>query len=77
MQKKCPKCGHNRFLAHGHAVQLWKMDENGEFLNTVNDCVDVAHYPSDDDIWTCDKCGYEGEGRTFDYEDEEDKKDPK
>lgn len=76
MQKKCPKCGHNRFLAHAHVAQLWKIDQYGDFLNIKNDCVCVAHYPNDDDIWTCNKCGYKGEGRTFDYENEEDKKDP-
>lgn len=63
--KKCPKCGNNHFFVSAHVVQDWKVDENGNFLETINECSEVTHTPDDEDIWTCSNCNYSDEGKLF------------
>lgn len=63
--KKCPKCGHEEFIVSAHVVQDWLVDKYGTFEKEICACTDVAHFPDDDDLWTCDKCGYEAEGSKF------------
>ena len=66
----CTKCGNKkRFYATAHVVQEWIVDEDGEYIDTYDDCVVVAHYPDDDDIWYCAECGEEVE--VIDIEDGE------
>ena len=50
--KRCPKCGCEEFYVTAHVVQDWIVDCNGDYIKTTEDCVEVAHYPKDDDIWT-------------------------
>ena len=61
MTKKhvCPNgCG-NRFHASAHVTQEWCVDGEGNFIEVVNNCLEVTHKPDNDNIWTCVKCGAE------------------
>lgn len=63
--KRCPKCGHDVFYVSAHVIQDWIVDHNGNFLETIDDCVEVTHFPTDDDLWECAKCSYNDEGHKF------------
>lgn len=65
MAKRCPKCNGKRFLVTVHVTQTWLVDEDDEFIDRVTDCDEVTHRADDDDMWCCDKCGYEAVGREF------------
>lgn len=62
MNKKhyCPKCGNDTFFTVAHVAQTWKVDDEGNWLETVSTDETVAH-PHDDNIWTCTKCGADAE----------------
>lgn len=62
---RCPKCGAEAFEVTAHVTQDWKIDSCGNFLECLNDCVEVTHSPDDDDMWTCANCGFSAEGRRF------------
>ena len=68
--KKCPRCGNNKFYITAHVTQDWVVDENGNFLETYNDCIDVLHYPDDEDLWQCTECGFEAEGEEFEIKED-------
>lgn len=59
MKHICPYCGGRRFAVTAHVTQDWIVDEDGNWQETTNDCVEVIHHPDDDDVWCCDKCGKE------------------
>ena len=63
--KKCPRCGGEHFLVDAHIVQEWIVDTKGFFEEVATDCVEVIHKPNDEDVWQCESCGYEGEGKKF------------
>lgn len=63
--KKCPKCGSTEFIVTAHVTQSWRVDANGDFLNSVTECDEVTHKPDDDDIWSCATCKFEAAGREF------------
>ena len=63
--KQCPRCGSKCFCVTAHVTQDWIVDENGMFLRSINDCVEVTHSPDDEDIWECESCGYSGTGKEF------------
>lgn len=65
--KKCPICGGTNFFVSVHVVQDWLVDENGNWIDTENDCVEVTHRPDDIDWWQCANCGYEDRGKEFNY----------
>ena len=67
--KRCPRCGNNRFLVSAHVVQEWVVDENGMYDRMSEDCVEVTHFPDDDDIWECKACKYSAEGRVFEVKE--------
>ena len=67
--KRCPKCGHQKFIVAVELIQLWEVDEEGEFAGVVSDCEQVLRYPKDDAIWECKKCHYEAEGSEFNVEE--------
>ena len=69
--KKCPKCGNETFYVSAHVIQDWIVDSDGEFLDVVDDCVEVAHFPKDYDLWECAKCNYNDRGDKFNVEDDE------
>jgi ribosomal protein S27AE len=64
-RKKCPKCGAGVFYVSAHVIQDWEVDEYGNFINTIDDCVEVTHHPDDNDLWECVKCGCNAPGRDF------------
>lgn len=47
---RCPVCGANSFEVTTHVTQDWKIDCNGTFLEALNECVEVTHYPDEMDI---------------------------
>jgi len=63
--KQCPKCGAKSFCVTAHVVQEWVVDEYGDFISSNDDCVEVTHFPDDNDIWDCNNCGYSACGREF------------
>lgn len=63
--KRCPKCGAMSFYATVHVTQDWVVDENGDWIRTENDCVEVTHFPNDDDVWDCANCGFSAAGKEF------------
>ena len=59
MNMICPKCGGNEFITTAHVMQDWKVDASGNYLETINGCVQVDRNPDPDNIWTCCRCGSE------------------
>lgn len=55
----CPNCGGKEFITTAHVAQDWKVDENGNFIELVQDATDIIAEPNDDNIWTCASCGSE------------------
>lgn len=66
MSKKCPRCGYvKEFYVSAHVVQDWKVDGDGNFIKSVNDCIEVAHFPNNEDIWECANCHHSAAGKEF------------
>ena len=65
----CPKCGGTEFIVTAHVTQDWKVDTDGDFLQCVQECVEVTHKPDNGDKWACAKCGYCREGSAFTYDE--------
>lgn len=61
----CPVCGAKSFEVTAHVTQDWKIDCNGTFLEALNECVEVTHYPDEMDIWSCSNCDFSAEGKSF------------
>ena len=55
----CPVCGGVRFITTAHVMQEWMVDENGNFIDVVDESVQVTHEPDDDNLWKCAECGAE------------------
>jgi hypothetical protein len=56
----CPLSrNHNEFITTAHVVQDWKVDGLGNFIDVVDDCLQVTHEPEDDNCWECATCGAE------------------
>ena len=53
MKMICPKCGGNEFITTAHVMQDWKVNASGNYLETINGCVQVDRNPDPDNIWTC------------------------
>lgn len=62
---RCPVCGAKSFEVTAHVTQDWKIDCNGTFLEALNECVEVTHYPDEADIWSCANCDFSAEGKSF------------
>lgn len=59
---KCPKSNkHKRFSVTAHVAQEWKVDEKGEFMESLADCLEVTHRPEKGDLFSCLSCGSEAE----------------
>ena len=54
-----PKCGGKKFETTVHVMQSWEVDENGEFIQVLYDCLEITHEADDENIWTCTNCGAE------------------
>lgn len=56
----CPKDeNHNEFITVAHVMQDWKVDSEGNWLDTIDESVEVSFKPNPDNIWTCAICGTE------------------
>ena len=62
---RCHVCGAKSFEVTAHVTQDWKIDCNGTFLEALNECVEVTHYPDEMDIWSCSNCDFSAEGKSF------------
>lgn len=62
---RCPKCGCDTFFATAHVAQDWEIDEHGTFVRCKQDCTEVDHYPDEDDVIDCARCGYSSSGSDF------------
>ena len=60
--KRCPVCGGARFGVTAHVAQDWLVDGDGRFMKEMDSCIEVIHFPDDDDIWDCHECGYSAAG---------------
>ena len=50
---------HKRFSASAHVVQLWEVDELGNYEGTIEECTEITHKPDKDNLWECLDCGAE------------------
>jgi hypothetical protein len=57
----CPNGCNSGFYTTAHVMQEWKLDNNGNYIETMEDCLEVTAYPHDDNVWACAKCGAEAE----------------
>ena len=58
MKVICPKNKkHKTFLTVAHVMQEWKVNEHGELIDIMDDCLEVTHRPDTGNIWTCTTCG--------------------
>lgn len=48
---------HDTFITSVHVVQDWLVDRDGDWIQDVNDCVDVIRSVSPDEVWVCAHCG--------------------
>ena len=63
--KRCPKCGAEIFYVTAHVTQDWKVNANENWIETMDDCVEVMHFADDTDIWECANCAYADRGYVF------------
>jgi hypothetical protein len=47
---------HNRFSTIVHVAQDWVVDENGNWLETLNECSQVTHGPKKGNFFLCRVC---------------------
>ena len=62
---RCPVCGAECFEVTAHVTQDWKIDCSGTFLEALDECVEVTHYPEETDIWNCANCAFSAVGKSF------------
>jgi len=60
-KRACPKgCDPSAgFYTTAHVVQEWRVNQNGDFVATASECLEVTHGPHEDNVWTCVTCGEE------------------
>lgn len=58
MYAQCPKDkSHSRFRTSAHVSQDWEVDNDGGWVNTIVECLEVTHDPHPDNLWLCLQCG--------------------
>ena len=67
--KRCPQCGFQKFIVTAHVTQDWCVDEDGDFMTCLQNCVEVTHKPDDEDLWECVFCGFKAAGSEFNKKD--------
>mgnify|MGYP000997839950 CR=1 FL=1 len=56
----CPNnAEHKEFVTTVHVVQDWKIDNKGNWIETISDATETASGPDINNIWTCSVCGSE------------------
>ena len=68
--KKCPKCGAKTFYVTAHVTQDWKVNAYEDYVETMDDCVEVTHFANDEDLWECAGCSYSAAGSEFNVKEE-------
>lgn len=59
MKRICPNNKeHKEFSVVCHVTEEWIVDENGEFLELLEGCIDITYGPNDS-VWYCTECGAE------------------
>jgi len=57
MKAICPtNPKHKTFITTAHVQQEWKVDEHGEFIEVVHECLDTTHGPDIGNTWSCTEC---------------------
>jgi len=69
--KRCPICGNEKFYVTAHVTQDWLVDNNGDYVKTESECVEVIHKPNDEDVWVCANCGWDAMGKEFNIKEED------
>lgn len=60
MKAVCPKNKtHKEFITVAHVTQDWKVDERGNWLETIHQGIETTHGPNPGNTWTCVECGEE------------------
>jgi len=60
MEAKCPNnIQHKEFVTTAYEMHGWKVDKNGNYIETKEECVQVVSGPQKENIWTCSICGAE------------------
>lgn len=60
MKAVCPNNReHDRFITTAQVKQDWIVDENGNFIETSDNCSDILEHPTKYNIWICEECGVE------------------
>lgn len=60
MKAICPNNEtHKQFTTVAHVMQNWLVDDEGNWLETVEDSIETSFGPNKDNIWTCATCGSE------------------
>lgn len=67
--KRCPNCGCTRFYVIAHVTQGWEVNKNGDWLMTIDNCIDITHRPDNYDLWECLECAYKANGFEFEVEE--------
>lgn len=44
---------HNRFSTTAHVMQDWEVDNDGDFISCIDDCVQTDHGPEKGNSFTC------------------------
>jgi len=57
----CPNGCNAYFSTIAHIAQDWIVDAFGNFVGSANDSTVVTHNPHFGNLWTCMKCGAEGQ----------------
>jgi len=61
LKVKCKKDPtHKFFSVSAHVVELWKVDENADFVEVITS-LDTTHRPGPEDSYTCEECDSEAE----------------
>jgi hypothetical protein len=60
MKAVCPNNeNHKEFITTAHVMQDWKVDDEGNWIETIDASVQTSHKPDPDNIWTCSVCNKE------------------
>ncbi len=47
---------HKRFYTTVHITQGWEVDSNGNFIDTIQTCIDVIRKPNIEHLYECMEC---------------------
>lgn len=56
----CPNGCSGHFSTTGHVMQSWEVDQFGNFIAVLEDCIQVTADVDFENLWTCSVCGESG-----------------